>query len=576
MGSFFIFTYMERQLLNIGEYSFVCERISNSEFKNLNSVTNFVMLRNFKLDNEAIIDNDIYIVEESLLNDIVFPIPEQVQQFTTNKSNFFQLSNENVYKFFDVNHDEKELKYDAIRIYHPNTFTKNINMIIYIDMIILDIHFHLYCRTWESHTTDSDSEFKINKSIYSEYIEVKIPNLRDLFSKDTYIKENSNFPSVSNKEYVSLVDKDNYMSTFLFTVPFTLKGQNKMYLVDSLKDNELSFIKYPLNITLYPYSYIENDMFIQDENLEPNTDAYITSTNVDIQSVLGFSETNRLVVKMNFLYPNTKSFDSVSDAYEYYNDVSIKDYEDIMYEDIDEHDDKDINGNLLDKQYQCVYQLEVASDAAFKNIIYRSPLLENVTLFNSIQNMEFEIPIFNSWDQMPEILVARTIFSDRYLGVRLTSNFVLINKEWYKYLVTYSGTKEIYRLKIEDMSDVQFNDKVTCIIHKKDEQTNNSMNSSIQNTKIIYKPVFYKVQDLQNIQIRKGVTQNIGVNLNNYLTKVNTFYMNIDGQQFIESARNEMYVIFKIQANKLSATLGTYHISNQDNEYISSGSYTLI
>lgn len=567
---------MERQLLNIGEYSFVCERISNSEFKNLNSVANFVMLRNFELDNEAIIDSDIYIVEESLLNDIVFPIPDQVQQFTINKSNFFQLSNENVYKFYDVNHNEKELKYDAIRIYHPNTFAKNINMIIYIDMIILDIHFHLYCRTWESHATNSDSEFKINKSIYSEYIEVKIPNLRDLFSKDTYIKENSNFPSVSNKEYLSLIDKDNYMSTFLFTVPFTIRGQNKMYLVDSLKDNELSFIKYPLNITLYPYSYIENDMFIQDENLEPNTDAYITSTNVDIQSVLGFSENDHIVVKMNFLYPNTKSFDSVSDAYEYYNDVSIKDYEDIMYEDTDEHDDKDINGNLIDKQYQCVYQLEIASDAAFKNIIYRSPLLENVTLFNSIQNMEFEIPIFNSWDQMPEILVARTIFSDRYLGVRLISNFVLITKDWYKYLVTYSDTKEIYRLKIEDMPEVQFNDKVTCIIHKNDEQSNNSNNLSIQNAKIIYKPVFYKVQDLQNIQIRKGVTQNIGVNLNNYLTKVNTFYMNIDGQQFIESARNEMYVIFKIQANKLSALLGTYHISNQDNEYISSGNYTLI
>ena len=52
--------------------------------------------------------------------------------------------------------------------------------------------------------------------------------------------------------------------------------------------------------------------------------------------------------------------------------------------------------------------------------------------------------------------------------------------------------------------------------------------------------------------------------------------MNIDGQQFIESARNEIYVIFKIQANRLTAISGTYHISNQDNEYISSGNYTLI
>ena len=96
------------------------------------------------------------------------------------------------------------------------------------------------------------------------------------------------------------------------------------------------------------------------------------------------------------------------------------------------------------------------------------------------------------------------------------------------------------------------------------------------NVKVIYKPVFYKVQDLQNLQIRKGVTQNIGVNLNNYLSKVNTFYMNIDGQQFIESARNEMYVIFKVQGNKINTTSGSYHISNQDNEYISSGNYQII
>ena len=111
---------------------------------------------------------------------------------------------------------------------------------------------------------------------------------------------------------------------------------------------------------------------------------------------------------------------------------------------------------------------------------------------------------------------------------------------------------------------------------KKDAEETTTQNISSGNVKVIYKPVFYKVQDLQNIQIRKGVTQNIGVNLNNYLSKVNTFYMNIDGQQFIESARNEIYVIFKVQGNKITNVMGSYHISNQDNEYISSGNYQVI
>ena len=176
---------------------------------------------------------------------------------------------------------------------------------------------------------------------------------------------------------------------------------------------------------------------------------------------------------MNFLYPKITDFDSVSAAYEYYNSISLEEYNGIEYDEDDEHEDKDENGNLLTTQYQCTYQLELSSDAAFKNIIYRSPLVEGKTLFNTIQNMEFEIPIFNNWNQLPEVLVARTIFSDRYLGIQMISNFVLITKEWYKYLVTYTGLKEIYRLKIEDMADLQFNDKVTCIIKKEaEEQTN--------------------------------------------------------------------------------------------------------
>ena len=566
---------MERQLINIGDHTFVCDKIDNSELDNLNSKTSFVMLRNFKLINEAIIDNDIYIVEKDLLDSISYPVPNQINQFSTDINKFFQLSNENIYKFFDSDHHDKKLKYDILKIYHPNTKVHNINMIIYLDMWIFGIHFHLYCRPYTNHISKSESDFKINKSVYSEYIEIRIPNIRDLFSKDTFIKENTNFPSVSDKKYSSLIDKDNYMSTFLFTVPYTVNGQNKMYLMDNVDNIGINFARYPINITLFPYSSIIDSLYIADEELEANSDVFITYTNVSIQSALGFNEKDHLVIKMNFIYPKMNDFDSASDAYEYYNSVSLEEYDGIEYDETDEHEDMDENGDPLTIQYQCTYQLELSSDAAFKNIIYKSPLIEGKTLFNTIQNMEFEIPIFNNWNQLPEVLVARTIFSDRYLGIQMVSNFVLITKEWYKYLVTYSGTKEIYRLKIEDMADLQFNDKVTCIIKKEvGEQTNNNMISN--NVKVIYKPVFYKVQDLQNIQIRKGVTQNIGVNLNNFLSKVNTFYMNIDGQQFIESARNEMYVIFKIQGNKINTPIGSYHISNQDNEYISSGNYQII
>ena len=150
---------MERQLLNIGNHTFVCDKIDNAELDNINSKASFVMLRNFKLNNEAIIDNDIYIVEEYLLDSIAYPIPDQINRYSSDINKFFKLSNENVYKFFNSDHTEKKLEYDILRIYHPNTKVQNINMIIHMDMMILGIHVHLYCRPWSYHKTKSNSEF---------------------------------------------------------------------------------------------------------------------------------------------------------------------------------------------------------------------------------------------------------------------------------------------------------------------------------------------------------------------------------------------------------------------------------
>ena len=87
--------------------------------------------------------------------------------------------------------------------------------------------------------------------------------------------------------------------------------------------------------------------------------------------------------------------------------------------------------------------------------------------------------------------------------------------------------------------------------------------------------MFYRVSDLQNIQIRARVKQKIGVNLGQFMTKVETFKMSIDGKEYVEYARNDVYVIFEILASQLSSASGTYDIVNQDDEYISSGAYTV-
>ena len=94
--------------------------------------------------------------------------------------------------------------------------------------------------------------------------------------------------------------------------------------------------------------------------------------------------------------------------------------------------------------------------------------------------------------------------------------------------------------------------------------------------KIIYKPIFYRVGNLQNLSIRENVTQNIGINLVDFMTKVETFKLNIDGTQYVEYARNDIFVIFKVNAQNIINTAGTYDITNQDDEYISSGSWSIV
>ena len=99
--------------------------------------------------------------------------------------------------------------------------------------------------------------------------------------------------------------------------------------------------------------------------------------------------------------------------------------------------------------------------------------------------------------------------------------------------------------------------------------------SNANNSKIIFRPMFYKINDLQLIKIRKGVTQNIGINLSDYMTKITTFKLNINGQEIIESGRNNVYVIFTFNPNRITDQSGYYDITNQDDEYISSGKWEI-
>ena len=81
--------------------------------------------------------------------------------------------------------------------------------------------------------------------------------------------------------------------------------------------------------------------------------------------------------------------------------------------------------------------------------------------------------------------------------------------------------------------------------------------------KIVYKPIFYRTQDLQSINIRKNIVQNIGINLDEYMTKVETFKLLVDDKEYIEYGRNNIFVIFNINGVGLESKSGKYIITNE-------------
>ena len=119
-----------------------------------------------------------------------------------------------------------------------------------------------------------------------------------------------------------------------------------------------------------------------------------------------------------------------------------------------------------------------------------------------------------------------------------------------------------------------FINNVTCVVKPNSDDIKTINNQTGSRQHILYKPIFYKVQEAQNVSIRKNVTQNIGINLGDYLTKVDTFIIRFDNYEFVEMARNDVFVIFSINAMFLKENYGVYDVVNENHEYITSGNYT--
>lgn len=264
---------------------------------------------------------------------------------------------------------------------------------------------------------------------------------------------------------------------------------------------------------------------------------------------------------------------------------------------IAEMEDNDDAGNIKEGHAFVGYIVEMASDIFFKKIIYRSEAPVDFSEDSPgfpIDDFSFNLQgVFKSYDEMPRILNVRTRFTDKVAGITMQSNPVVITKEWIKYIIghdtgeenpnkipeLHNENKEYVNMNIINISDgdkENFNFLDNVHITLKKENTGQTVTGrSSTSPRTLIRPVFYRAADGMNIRIRDGYIQNIGIALGDYMTKVDVFHLHIDGNDFTETGRNDVYIIFNVDAGKISASAGYYDISDAEGNYITTGNYTI-
>lgn len=455
----------------------------------------------------------------------------------------------------------------------------------------------------------------------------------------------------------------------------------KLY-INKDKSIENNYLTYSFNVTLFIYEDVNESTkkYTISNEYFPGVIVFSNDNKFKIYSKLGFSDGILSIITKfgypnpeywNLLYSKDKTTTPIREAYKFYHDINENDYPvfihpDIqkMFDEIDEISEltetekqitrelgnvsyvddklllmkfKQLKKESILEEYKDLqktnqnfigFKVEIYSDLYFKNNIYTK---EEKIRLSDLDDFAFKLNnIFTSWIEKPNELLVRIKFIDRYLNIELKSNIIVINKEWFKYMIndnniyrseklTYFNNNEFYTTgsnefdkKIKDEYDMKFIDltksrvykekqltydkqgnvigeeyvpvlpnlnfinNINCVVTNVSKDNNiTSISDHLKGTNFIYKPIFYKVQELQNIKIREGVTQNIGINLVSYMTKIDTFKLVLDNTEYVESGRNDIYVIFNIPAMSLNSTSGKYNITDQDDTYISSGNWSV-
>ena len=492
----------------------------------------------------------------------------------------------------------KNVKTIKLRIWHPTT-DLNRDMILYVDSWVNSLHIHWYCDIIQREDKHTGKERRLNQDIYNEYFEVEIPDFRDVLYGSTYIEEPSlifrneysknKIKYGADKQYGRAIHKDtDYKVYEELEEPedgcIQLADMNLLlhYWKYHKKDDGTEMKEYvenpysipemiSLNVTLYPWKSIsDNGIFTINKYAKPASCYFVDDFKMSIKASFEFINGTISVVG-RFCYP--ESFSSIESAWQRIYSTDFSKYKSLSEKAKDYEDLKEILGDSLEMvKHTCI----VSSDYLSKNIIH-----EEISYSDRVDDFLFPMKdLFSKWSQVPDNVYVRLIMEDRAIGKNCSSPTVLFTKDKLKYTINEQQYTRLSIKKketdIDDMNKENFNfiSNINCRIVKSNDDKQQIQKNSVQ-PRIIYKPIFFKVQDLQNIVLRSNMSQNIGISLSSYVNKVDEFILSIGENKWHESSRTSSFVIFNVNSKLIKEATGKYDILTSDNEYLSTGNYTI-
>ena len=587
------------------------------------STKQYVAFRNTDVINDMTVDTDIYLApmdrdipniwpstnttgiplmstnsdafSESIKNEYDNPMPERSipEYYSTwrwRRYPFSILLDEDLYI--------KNVKTIKLRIWHPTT-DLNRDMILYVDSWVNSLHIHWYCDIIQHEDKHTGKERRLNQDIYNEYFEVEIPDFRDVLYGSTYIEEPSlifrneysknKIKYGADKQYGRVIHKDTDYKVYeeleepedgcIQLADMNLLLHYWKYHKEDDGTEMKEYVENPysipemisLNVTLYPWKSIsDNGIFTINKYAKPASCYFVDDFKMSIKASFEFINGTISVVG-RFCYP--ESFSSIESAWQRIYSTDFSKYKSLSEKAKDYEDLKEILGDSLEMvKYTCI----VSSDYLSKNIIH-----EEISYSDRVDDFLFPMKdLFSKWSQVPDNVYVRLIMEDRAIGKNCSSPTVLFTKDKLKYTINEQQYTRLSIKKketdIDDMNKENFNfiSNINCRIVKSNDDKQQIQKNSVQ-PRIIYKPIFFKVQDLQNIVLRSNMSQNIGISLSSYVNKVDEFILSIGENKWHESSRTSSFVIFNVNSKLIKEATGKYDILTSDNEYLSTGNYTI-